>query len=137
MKVKDIIDLKGCYSAHDVGEKEIPVEKIPKLKHNCEEWFEEAGGCAICAHLVYKTPIKTMKKFKYLIELHSAAVSELRLENADLKEKIRRHEKEKLKPSVEEIEKCIDETLVEAIHDNKNSIKMVAQAIYNLTPGGK
>ena len=98
MKVKDIIDLKGCYSAHDVGEKEIPVEKIPKLKHNCEEWFEEAGGCAICAHLIYKTPIKTMKEFKYLIELHSATVSELRLENADLKDKVRLLENGKIKP---------------------------------------
>lgn len=25
MKIKDLIDLKGCYSAKDVGEKEIPM----------------------------------------------------------------------------------------------------------------
>lgn len=30
MKVKDLVDLKGCYSAHDVGEKEIDLSRFRK-----------------------------------------------------------------------------------------------------------
>ena len=32
MKVKDIVDLKGCYSAYDVGEKEISVNENIKQR---------------------------------------------------------------------------------------------------------
>jgi len=31
MKVKDLVDLKGCYSAYDVGELEVPVLSVDEI----------------------------------------------------------------------------------------------------------
>ena len=40
MKVKDLVDLAGCYSAYDVGELEVPTIYEP----NCEHDFRPYQG---------------------------------------------------------------------------------------------
>ena len=45
MKIKDIVDLKGCYSARDVGEKEIELDegKIRSIVDNWENDMQLKG----------------------------------------------------------------------------------------------
>ena len=39
MKVKDLVDMKGCYSAHDVGELEVPVLSVEDITEIIDKWF--------------------------------------------------------------------------------------------------
>jgi len=63
VKIKDIVDMKGLYSAHDVGEKEISidVEKINQSLniHLATNYTEKYQGlsmdwCAICGNPLTK-----------------------------------------------------------------------------------
>ena len=45
MKIKDVVDLKGCYSAYEVGEKEIDLEVIKDRVGRIYCYYLEQGYC--------------------------------------------------------------------------------------------
>ena len=72
MKVKDLVDMKGCYSAHDVGELEVPVlsvdeiDEVMKIKDNeigevMFGWERKMQAEAIHKAMVEKRGEKTWK----------------------------------------------------------------------------
>jgi len=40
MKVKDLVSLKGCYSAHDIGEKEVEVISTEDLANTLQRAWD-------------------------------------------------------------------------------------------------
>jgi len=104
-------------------------DKIEKLKkHNCEEWFEEARGCAICYPLLLKSPIKTKKELIECQDLHNAKILELQAKLDAL-------------PSVEEIIQIILSVHKAEMKDLKKfekiTIRQEAKAIHKRIKGVK
>lgn len=54
-------------------------------KHDCEKWFEEAAGCAICSNLLLKSPIKTLEELREVALASNAHISYKDREIAELK----------------------------------------------------
>ena len=44
MKVKDLVNLKGCYSAYDVGELEVDLPDVEEIEKICKWGFERHPG---------------------------------------------------------------------------------------------
>ena len=60
-----------------------------KNKHNCEKWFDESRGCSICSNLLLKSPIKTKKELREIVEHCNWIVTEQKREIEKLKAKQR------------------------------------------------
>ena len=64
MKVKDLVDMKGCYSAHDVGELEVPVLSVEDITEIIDKWFwgKETKPTKDLAETIHKAMVKKRRK---------------------------------------------------------------------------
>ena len=77
MKVKDLVDMKGCYSAYDVGELEVTVLSVDEIKETIYQWgiahqvIDKFGdmllGCdgrdvSVIAKKIHKAMVKKRRK---------------------------------------------------------------------------
>lgn len=131
MKIKDLVDLKGCYSAYDVGEKEISIEtgwgkvielnkEITRLEDNLEQERVRLAGCLCIAEGYIDN---TVKKGVYGWSLAYERIKDLRVIVDNL-------------PSEDEIHDILATVQCSKIC-GYSDIRRTAQAIFNRLKGTK